>query len=127
MPSLLAMKLYDSDALLRAYKISEAAASKQDKVLQRITVTLHSPIAENGLQTVVPPIVLGLCDKTFHGVNNWPVMPWFAPYIVHYLFGRKQWRRWSFFFSRKLTARDDLVQLFYQSNEHGQVLQTGIT
>lgn len=94
MPSLLAMKLYDSDALLRAYKISEAAASKQDKVLQRITVTLHSPIGENGLQTVVPPMVLGLYDEAFQGVNNWHVMPWFAPYIVHYLFGRKHARSW---------------------------------
>lgn len=32
-----------------------------------------------------------------------------------------------FFSFRKLTTCDHLVQLFYKSNEHGQVLQTGIT
>jgi len=53
-------------------------------------------VADADLQTVVPPMVLGLCDKTFEGGNSWPVMPWIAPYIVHYLFGRKHARSWKF-------------------------------
>lgn len=76
-PTLLAMRPYDSAALLKAYKKCEAVAGKQDR-------------------TVVPPMVLGLCDKTFQGGNNWPVLPWIAPHIVHYLLERKHAGSWRF-------------------------------
>ncbi|UKZ74863.1 hypothetical protein TrVFT333_002533 [Trichoderma virens FT-333] len=56
--------------LLKVYKDCEAEAAKQDK-------------------TIVPPMVLGLCDKTFQGGNSWPAIPMGSEYIVHYIFGRK--------------------------------------
>ena len=63
--------------LLKVYRDSEAEAGKQDKF-------------------VIPPMVLGLCDKTFQGGNDWPVMPIGSAYIVHYLFGRKHRGAWKF-------------------------------
>ncbi|KAL7957869.1 hypothetical protein V8C34DRAFT_169774 [Trichoderma compactum] len=63
--------------LLQVYKDCAAEAGKQDK-------------------TVVPPMVLGLCDKTFQGGNSWPAMPIGSEYIVHYLLGRKHRGAWRF-------------------------------
>ncbi|KAL7933076.1 hypothetical protein V8C35DRAFT_304868 [Trichoderma chlorosporum] len=63
--------------LLKVYKACQAEASKQDK-------------------TVVPPMVLGLCDKTFQGGNDWPATPVSSEYIVHYIFGRKHRGSWRF-------------------------------
>ncbi|KAL7949259.1 hypothetical protein V8C42DRAFT_310404 [Trichoderma barbatum] len=63
--------------LLKVYKDCEAEAGKQDK-------------------TIVPPMVLGLCDKTFQGGNNWPVTPIGSEYIVHHILGRKHRGSWRF-------------------------------
>jgi hypothetical protein len=67
----------ESKKLLQIYKRCEAEASKQDK---------H----------VVPPMVLGLCDKTFEGGNSWPAMPVGSAYFVHYIFARKHRGAWRF-------------------------------
>jgi hemerythrin-like domain-containing protein len=66
-----------SAKLLEIYKHCENEAGKQDK-------------------NVVPPMVLGLCDKTFEGGNDWPKMPMGSAYFVHYLFGRKHRGAWRF-------------------------------
>ena len=66
-----------SKKLLDVYQECEAEAGKQDK-------------------TVVPPMVLGLCDKTFEGGNDWPKMPMGSAYFVHYLFARKHSKAWRF-------------------------------
>jgi hypothetical protein len=66
-----------SDYLLHIYASCEVEASKQDK-------------------TVVPPMVLGLCDRTFQGGKEWPRMPAGAVYFVHYLFGWKHRKAWKF-------------------------------
>lgn len=63
--------------LLEVYQAAEAEAGKQDK-------------------SVVPPMVLGLCDATFQGGNNWPVMPMGSSFFVHYIFGRKHRGAWRF-------------------------------
>jgi hemerythrin-like domain-containing protein len=67
----------DSKKLLEVYQRCEAEAGKQDK-------------------SVVPPMVLGLCDKTFQGGNNWPKMPMGSAYLVHYLLVRKHSGAWRF-------------------------------
>ncbi|KAF1957228.1 hypothetical protein CC80DRAFT_411683 [Byssothecium circinans] len=67
----------EAGQILTVYKQCEAEAGKQDK-------------------NVVPPMVLGLCDKTFQGGNEWPKMPWGSAYIVHYLFARKHRGAWRF-------------------------------
>lgn len=41
-------------------------------------------------------MVLGLRDKTFQGGNNWPVMPWYAPYMVDWIFAWKHRGAWRF-------------------------------
>lgn len=67
----------DSEALLQVYRRSEAVAGQVDK-------------------NVVPPMVLGLCDKTFEGGNDWPKMPMGSAYFVHYWFARKHSGVWRF-------------------------------
>jgi len=66
-----------SQKLLKIYKECEANAGRQDKF-------------------VVPPMVLGLCDRTFEGGNNWPVLPTGATYIVHYILGGRHRGAWRF-------------------------------
>ncbi|KAF2474417.1 uncharacterized protein BDR25DRAFT_216438 [Lindgomyces ingoldianus] len=66
-----------SERLLSIYKQCEAEAGKQDKA-------------------IVPPMVLGLCDRTFQGGNDWPKMPLGSAWIVHYMFGRKHRGSWRF-------------------------------
>jgi hypothetical protein len=67
----------DSEKLLIIYQNCEAEVGKQDK-------------------SIVPPMVLGLCDKTFEGGNEWPKMPMGSSYFVHYLFARKHRGAWRF-------------------------------
>jgi hypothetical protein len=67
----------NSKILVAIYKRSEADAAKQDK-------------------SVVPPMALSLCDKTFEVGNDWPKMPMGSAYIVHYLFARKHSGAWRF-------------------------------
>ncbi|KAL1989027.1 hypothetical protein VTN96DRAFT_5790 [Rasamsonia emersonii] len=75
--SLLSMRPYDGEALLKVYKDCEAEAGKQDK-------------------NVIPPMVLGLRDVTFQGGNQWPAMPPLSEWIVHYVFARKHSGSWRF-------------------------------
>lgn len=63
--------------LLAVYKKCEAEAGKQDKF-------------------VVPPMVLGLCDKTFQGGNDWPQLPWGSEYIVKWVLARRHAGAWRF-------------------------------
>ena len=76
--TLLALQDCDSDKLLATYKKAETTAAGQSK-------------------DETYPLVLGLCDKTYEGgVHDFPPAPWFAPYVVHYLFGRKHAGAWRF-------------------------------
>ena len=63
-PTLIAMRPYDSEGLLKVYKSCEAAAGEQDKVYNQ-DMTLEHCAYERRIQFVVPPMVMGLCDKTF--------------------------------------------------------------
>lgn len=75
--TLLALRPYNGPALLAVYQECEASASDQPK-------------------TEVFPMVLGLCDKTFQGGNSWPEMPWYAPYMVDWIFGWTHRGAWRF-------------------------------
>jgi hemerythrin-like domain-containing protein len=66
-----------SGYLLHIYALCEVEASKLAK-------------------RVVPPMVLGLCDRTFQGGKEWPRMPAVSVYVVHYLFGWRHRRAWKF-------------------------------
>jgi hypothetical protein len=63
--------------LLRIYKECEVEAGKQDKF-------------------VVPPMVFGLCDRTFQGGNTWPEMPWGSEYVVNWVLWRRHSGAWRF-------------------------------
>lgn len=66
-----------SAELLAVYKRCEAEASKQDMF-------------------TVPPMVMGLCDTTFQGGNDWPKLPWGAGFIVNWVFAGRHKGAWRF-------------------------------
>ena len=73
-PMLISMRACDSEGLSNVYKNYEAAASEQDKVYHQHTV-LEPYAYQPTIQTVVPPIVTGLCAKSLQDGNNRPATP----------------------------------------------------
>lgn len=45
---------------------------------------------------VVPPMVMGLCDRTYEGGNDWPKMPAIADYVINYVFAWGNQGAWRF-------------------------------
>jgi hypothetical protein len=41
-------------------------------------------------------LVMGLRDKTLEGGNNWPDIPWWAAYVIDWIFGWAHRGAWSF-------------------------------
>lgn len=75
---LLRLREFDGEKLLLVYKKANATASEQEK-------------------TVVPPMVLGLVDKTYEGGMHNPFgLHWTVPYLVKYLLSRKHQGSWRF-------------------------------
>lgn len=50
----------------------------------------------NGDKFVQYPIVFGSADRTYEGGNDFPVVPFFVPYLVHYYFERQYQGSWRF-------------------------------
>ncbi|ORY04771.1 hypothetical protein BCR34DRAFT_572470 [Clohesyomyces aquaticus] len=66
-----------SAQLLQVYKDCEKEAAKQDPF-------------------VVPPMVMGLCDATFQGGNDWPRMPFGAAWVIYWVLGWRHRGAWRF-------------------------------
>lgn len=45
---------------------------------------------------VVPPMVMGLCDRTYEGGNNWPAVPPGTGYVINYVLAWKHSGAWRF-------------------------------
>lgn len=43
----------------------------------------------------VPPMVMGLCDRTYEG-RDWPTMPAIADYVINYVFAWRHRGAWRF-------------------------------
>ena len=54
------------------------------------------------------PMVLGLCDQSFPGAEDFPPAPWIAPYLVHYWFARRHAGAWRFLPSDMWGRKRDL-------------------
>ena len=73
-------KDYNSGALLKMWRVAEKAAG----------------IRPNFIDEVLP-LVLGLSDRTYErDIQDFPPVPWFLPYLVHYWFARKHAGAWRF-------------------------------
>ncbi|KAF4549127.1 Hypothetical protein D9617_23g005420 [Elsinoe fawcettii] len=76
--TLRALKKYDSEQVRQAYKQLE----------KKLMDTDNNRIA---------PLVFGTADRTFEGgKHDFPTVPFFVPYIIHYAFGRKYRGAWRF-------------------------------
>ncbi|KAF2010555.1 hypothetical protein BU24DRAFT_60701 [Aaosphaeria arxii CBS 175.79] len=64
------------------------------------------------------PLVFGTADRSFEGgMHNFPPVPFFVPYIIHYVYGRKYRGAWRF---NPCTIWRDPRDLAFQSNSPGQ-------
>ena len=69
---------YDSGALLKMWRVAEKAAGMPPNFIDEVL-----------------PLVLGLSDRTYEGdIQDFPPVPWFLPYLVHYWFARKHAGAW---------------------------------
>ena len=68
----------DSFALLAVFTKAEKVAAKM-------------PMTE------ILPLLMGLCDRTYEGgIHSWPPAPFFAPWVVYYLFSWQHGGAWRF-------------------------------
>lgn len=82
--ALLALKKYDSDGLIKVWKVSEVKARAKTR-------------STGAAKEEVFPFALGLADTTYEGgIHSFPPVPFFIPYIVHYLFSYKHAGTWRF-------------------------------
>jgi len=75
---------------------SVEANSPHSKKLEEIAKQMHELAEKSQDATVGAPMVLGLCDKTFEGGNDWPKLPMGAAYVVNYVFAWKHRGAWRF-------------------------------
>ncbi|KAK4552627.1 hypothetical protein LTR86_010271 [Recurvomyces mirabilis] len=76
--TLLALKEYDSIEIRKAYKRFEKILMNTDNYR-------------------IAPLVFGTADRHFEGgVHDFPSVPFFVPYVIHYLFGSKYRGAWRF-------------------------------
>jgi hypothetical protein len=65
------------------------------------------------LQYRIAPLVFGTADRSFEcGVHDFPSVPFFVPYVIHFVFGRKYRGAWAF---NPCTAWRDRRELPYVS------------
>ncbi len=90
--TLRALDKYDSEKVRQAYKGLEKLLMATDN--QRIA-----------------PLVFGTADRSFEGgMHDFPSVPFFVPYVIHYAFGRKYHGAWRF---NPTTAWRDRRELAY--------------
>ena len=87
--TLLELRDCNSDDLMAVYKGAEKEAAGQTK-------------------EEIFPMVLGLCDKSFPGAEDFPPAPWIAPYLIHYWFARRHAGAWRLLPSDMWGRRRDL-------------------
>ncbi|KAK3115502.1 hypothetical protein LTR53_005078 [Teratosphaeriaceae sp. CCFEE 6253] len=76
--TLRALVKYDSERLREAYKRFE----------KELMATDNNRIA---------PLVFGTADRTFEGgMHDFPAVPFFVPYIIHYVFARRHRGAWRY-------------------------------
>lgn len=76
--TLLALDKYDSAKIRQAYQRFEKSLMATDN--QRIA-----------------PLVFGTADRSFEGgTHDFPSVPFFVPYVIHYVFARKHRGAWRF-------------------------------
>ncbi|TAQ83098.1 hypothetical protein B7494_g8580 [Chlorociboria aeruginascens] len=78
---LLSLDKYDGDGLLKVLKETEAVAKANGNL---------------GLLYEVFPLVLGTCDKTYEGGNEFPPLPSVLPWVIKLWFARTHKGAWRF-------------------------------
>ncbi|KAK3716324.1 hypothetical protein LTR37_006474 [Vermiconidia calcicola] len=76
--TLRALDVYDSGSIRQAYERLEKLLMATDNYR-------------------IAPLVFGTADRNFEGgMHNFPAVPFFVPYIIHYLYGRRYRGAWRF-------------------------------
>jgi hemerythrin-like domain-containing protein len=100
-------KACDSNGLRKVWAEAEAVAKANGNLsllvslvllssLTVLYVSLSNNLCSFRLQYDVFPLVLGNCDKTYEGGNEFPPLPAVLPYVIKYWFGRGHSGAWRF-------------------------------
>ena len=93
--TLRALDQYDSERIRQAYKRLEKSLMATDNVKHTL---IHEPSMLLTLhQYRIAPLVFGTADRSFEGgIHNFPSVPFFVPYIIHYWYGRRHRGAWRY-------------------------------
>ena len=110
--TLRALDKYDSERIRQAYKHFEKRMMATDNVRCPFTYS-HFNIVLTPSQYRIAPLVFGTADRSFEGgMHNFPAVPFFVPFIIHYVFGRRYRCAWRF---NPCTAWRDRRELAFKS------------
>lgn len=97
-------KTCDSEGLKKAWAEAEAVAKANGNL--GMLVSTHTYVSSTYYLRVyftnlvrqydVFPLVLGTCDKSYDGGNDFPPLPGAIPYAIKYWFGRRHAGAWRF-------------------------------
>lgn len=108
--TLRALDRYDSEKIRLAYKRFEKSAMNTDKVRCLLPFECVA-IFLTWIQYRIGPLVFGTADRSFEGgIHNFPPVPFFVPYGIHYAFEMPHRGAWRF--SPCTTWRDRRELLF---------------
>ncbi|KAK0264328.1 hypothetical protein LTS09_001806 [Friedmanniomyces endolithicus] len=93
--TLRALDEYDSESVRQAYQRLEKTLMATDNVRS------YCPILLDGLLTMtqyrIAPLVFGTADRSFEGgIHDFPKVPFFVPYVIHYVFARAYRGAWRY-------------------------------
>ncbi|KAK7897638.1 hypothetical protein LTR67_004267 [Exophiala xenobiotica] len=94
--TLRALDKYDSKAIRQAYQRLEKSLMDTDNVRDPLAACECGNVTDC-FQYRIGPLVFGTADRTFEGgMHDFPSVPFFVPYIIHYWFARRHRGVWRF-------------------------------
>ena len=93
--TLRALDKYDSVQVRQAYQRFEKILTSTDNVKPNSTYEIRRSLTFP--QYRIAPLVFGTSDRGFEGgMHNFPPVPFFVPYLIHYVFGGRHRGAWRF-------------------------------
>ena len=95
--TLRALDQYDSKRVQQAYQRLEKSLMATDNVSSASDVQAISSVSLTPFQYRIGPLVFGTADRNFEGgMHNFPSVPFFVPFVIHYWFARRYRGAWQY-------------------------------
>jgi hypothetical protein len=93
--TLRALDKYDSVRIRQAYQRFEKSLMATDNVSPLHGSNIIAPLTM--IKQRIAPLVFGTADRSFEGgIHDFPSVPFFVPYVIHYVFARRYRGAWRF-------------------------------